>query len=174
MFMLLSELSSIGGFINDLAVLGSLLYLARQLRQADRNQRASIQQGRATRSSEFTMFTANPAIASVWAKGQTGDPSLTEVEFRQFLATLRAMLNNMEDAYLQHRSRLLENDAFESSRAILCSLLAQPGVRAAWPFEAFGFSPSFRDFIERTIHETPVASPDNGLAAWKASVSPAS
>jgi hypothetical protein len=168
--MSLSELSSIGGFISDIAVLVSLLYLSRQLRQADRNQRATIQQGRATRSSEFSMFTANPEIAKVWTKARLGDQTLTEVEFQQFLAILRATLNNMEDAYFQHRSRALEDDAFESSEAILSSLLAVPGIRAAWPIAAFGFNPSFRDYINHIVERTPVAPPDDTLAEWKASV----
>ena len=47
--MKLSDLASIGSLISSAAVLISLVYLALQIRQAERNQRALIHQGRASR-----------------------------------------------------------------------------------------------------------------------------
>ncbi len=47
--MNLSDWASIASLANSIAVLISLIYLALQVRQAERNQQASIRQGRATR-----------------------------------------------------------------------------------------------------------------------------
>jgi PEP-CTERM motif len=45
--MTLSDLAALGSFISSVAVLVSLIYLALQVRQADKNQRAIVQQERA-------------------------------------------------------------------------------------------------------------------------------
>ena len=47
--MSLSDLASLGSFVSGLAVMISLIYLAVQIRQAERNQKAMIQQGRTAR-----------------------------------------------------------------------------------------------------------------------------
>ena len=47
--MTLSDLASIGSLVSGAAVLGSLIYLALQVRQTDRNQMAAIRHSRVTR-----------------------------------------------------------------------------------------------------------------------------
>ena len=44
--MSLSDLASIGSLVSGVAVLGSLIYLALQVRQTDRNQQAAIRHSR--------------------------------------------------------------------------------------------------------------------------------
>ncbi|HEX3432128.1 MAG TPA: hypothetical protein VHT03_14710 [Rhizomicrobium sp.] len=43
--MSLSDLASLGSFVSAFAVLASLVYLALQVRQAEKNQRAILNQG---------------------------------------------------------------------------------------------------------------------------------
>ena len=61
--MSLSDLAALGGFLSSLAVCGSLVYLALQVRQSDRNQRSLMIQGIATRGSGIIMFMAQPHIS---------------------------------------------------------------------------------------------------------------
>lgn len=49
----LEAISSIGSMMSGLAVLGSLVYLSLQVKQAEKNQQAIIQQTRSTRNAEF-------------------------------------------------------------------------------------------------------------------------
>jgi hypothetical protein len=58
--MSFSDLAAIGGFISSLAVCGSLIYLALQVRQSDRNQRALMTQGMLTRGADIIMYMAQP------------------------------------------------------------------------------------------------------------------
>ena len=60
--MKLSDLASIGSLISSAAVLISLVYLALQIRQAERNQRALIHQGRASRMIALMAQIADPGI----------------------------------------------------------------------------------------------------------------
>jgi 2-oxo-4-hydroxy-4-carboxy--5-ureidoimidazoline (OHCU) decarboxylase len=50
------------------AVVISIIYLARQVNQAERVQRAIMQQGRADRSSKASLTTAHPELARIWQK----------------------------------------------------------------------------------------------------------
>src|SRR5689334_19355525 len=76
--MSLSDLASIGSFVSGVAVLVSLVFLyfqmrqvTEQVRQAEKNQRAVIQQARTTRSADF-----NIAIAA--------SPELTEASLKVY------------------------------------------------------------------------------------------
>ena len=66
--MTLSDLASIGSLISGTAVLVSLVYLSLQVRQTERNQQASIRQGRINRAVELMTARMEPTVAE--AAGQ--------------------------------------------------------------------------------------------------------
>jgi hypothetical protein len=80
--MKLSDLASIGSLISSAAVLISLVYLALQIRQAERNQRALIHQGRASRMI---------ALTASLIRGSSTDISLL------FLGQTRLRMVNTDD-----------------------------------------------------------------------------
>jgi hypothetical protein len=61
--MSLSDLASLGSFVNGLAVLISLIYLALQVRQTNRNQQIAIRHIRASRIVELQLALADPGVA---------------------------------------------------------------------------------------------------------------
>ncbi len=65
------------------AVVISIIYLARQVNQAERVQRAIMQQGRADRTSKAALAMAHPEMARIWQKGLSAEPDLTREEFFQ-------------------------------------------------------------------------------------------
>ena len=72
--MSLSNLASLGSFVSGFAVLISLIYLALQVRQSERNQQIAIRHSRASRIVELQLALADPAVAVAWRHG-TGSPS---------------------------------------------------------------------------------------------------
>ena len=83
--MSLSDLASIGSLVSDMAVLISLIYLALQVRQAERNQRAIVQQARISRSSDQLMGLADPVLTRAWLQGLKGAADLSEEETFRFV-----------------------------------------------------------------------------------------
>jgi hypothetical protein len=73
--------------IAAVAVIASLLYLAQQVRQAERVQRATMQQGRADRTSQASLATANPELARVFQKGVAGDVSRPISQWRGLVSS---------------------------------------------------------------------------------------
>ena len=63
--MSLSDLSSLGSFISGVAVLVSLVYLAIQFRQAEKNQRAVLNQGYITRVADYLRWNAESPISEL-------------------------------------------------------------------------------------------------------------
>jgi len=58
--MSLSDLASLGSFVAGFAVLTSLVYLALQVRQSERNQQISIRHSRVSRTVELHLALATP------------------------------------------------------------------------------------------------------------------
>jgi hypothetical protein len=164
----LEQFSYISQIAASIAVVGSLIYLARQIRQTERNQRAIIQQGRADRASSGAMSIASPEMASVFRKGITADAGLTQEEFDQLLMMCRALLLSGEDSYLQHKAGLLDRRAFDSWVAGARAYMAAPGLRAVWKLTGNQYCEEYRDFVNSNIvHNTPVAHGRDAFAVWR-------
>jgi hypothetical protein len=168
--MSLSDLASIGNLVSGVAVLISLIYLALQVRQAERNQQASIRQGRATRAVDIILAAGEPSYAQALPKGTAGAADITPAEFGQFTAIYGAFLASAEDTFLQHREGLLSEAVFASFRESWRQTLAQPGVRALWKLRRHGFESGFVAFMDALMLEAPAAAASDFLAAWKAEV----
>jgi hypothetical protein len=129
--MSLSDLASIGSLVSGAAVLGSLIYLALQVRQTDRNQQASIRHGRITRVVDMLVARADPELADAWRHGLQNPDELTQTELTQFLALCTAMFAHLEDSFFQHEEGLLNEDAFAFVLAGTRSMTGNPGFRVA-------------------------------------------
>jgi hypothetical protein len=166
--MSLTDLAAIASLISSFAVLISLIYLALQVRQAEKNQQASIRQGRATRAVDIILAAGDPALAEALPKGVAGAPDLTQAEFGQFNAIYGAFLASAEDTYLQYKEHLLTAAVFASFAASWRQTLAQPGVRALWTLRRHNFEAGFASFMDRLMGEAPKTAPGDFLEAWKA------
>jgi hypothetical protein len=165
--MTLSDLASIGSFISGSAVLISLIYLAHQVRQTERNQRAIIQQGRAARTMDMLLRTADPALVRAWTRGRMADVDLSDVEIYQFGQVFGAVMANAEDSFYQHSSRLLDDASFNSQLSALRHILSFPGPRVMWKLTKSGFEQSFVEFIDETVRGVSAAPYSDIAAIWK-------
>src|SRR5258706_3385402 len=153
--MTLSDIASIGSVVSSVAVAISLVYVALQVRQAEKNQRALMQQGRANRVSSTLLEVSEPGRAAVWVKGLQQPQQLTALELEQFLLISRSAFISAEDSFLQHKAGLLDEAAFRSFAAGMRSqFAATPSLRAAWRLLCAGFVPDFVAFMDTAMNET--------------------
>jgi hypothetical protein len=171
--MSLSDLAALGSFISGVAVLVSLIFLYFQLRQvnaqviqAERNQRALMQQGRANRTSENCFNVAEPDLSSIYGRGVSGDESLTAEQLDQFMMLTRAGLISIEDSFLQNRGGPLDTVAFDSFVAGVRFIFTLPGMRAAWRLSAHQFGKEFASFMNGMMEEIEVAPEGGRLMHW--------
>ena len=169
--MSLSDLASLGSFVSGFAVLISLVYLALQVRQTDRNQQASIRHSRASRAVELQLAMADPGMANTWVRAVSNAQELTETELSQFLSLTRAMFFHFEDSFYQREEGLLNDNAFETVVAGVRVVFRAAVARAAWSLVRVNFGGRFLDFMDgvaRAAGET--LTPDMSLDAWKSAL----
>ena len=164
---MLEYIFEVSQIIAAAAVVASLLYLARQLRQTERIQRATMQLGRADRTTQASLAIANPELARVFEKGMDGDTVLSREEFTQWLMICRAVFLSGEDAFLQHEAGLLPEPAFDSNVAGLKFFISMPGVRAVWKLSEGQFGRDFRAFANSILAQTPPVRSADVYAEWQ-------
>lgn len=169
--MTLSEISTLAGAVSAIAVLISLLFVKRQLRQSHDNQRALIQQGRANRSAEIAMRLMDAEFAEAYHNCMDGKGEITDTQLVQFIGYCRAVFLGAEDSFLQYRDGLLEEKAFNSFDRSLRSLFEAPGMKAAWAILREWYHKDFVVYMDETVraaNDKPIAVQH---AQWKAAVS---
>src|SRR5215831_1269791 len=97
--MSLSDLASLGSFVNGFAVLISLVYLALQVRQAKRNQQIAIRHSRVSRIVELHLGLADSSVADAWLHGSGSPQEITQAEVSQFINVCRALFFHFEDSF---------------------------------------------------------------------------
>jgi hypothetical protein len=168
--MSLSDLASLGSFVSGIAVLASLVYLTLQVRQAERYQKAGVQQGRAARLVDTFLRLADSAMVNAYDKGADGDPDISATQLGQYRFFMRAAMFNVEDTFHQHKAGLIDDDVFAGTCSNIRTNAARPGWRAMWKQIRVSWGTEFRDFIDQIVVETPVATPADQLAVWLAAV----
>jgi hypothetical protein len=166
--MSLSDLASLGSFVSGFAVLISLIYLALQVRQTERNQQISIRHSRVSRIVDLQLALADPAVAEAWLHGSGSPQEITQTELSQFTHLCRALFFHFEDSFYQREEGLLNDDAFETVVAGARLLARSPGVRAAWRITRPNFGGRFLDFMDGVVAGSAVEPPVSlSLEAWK-------
>jgi hypothetical protein len=166
--MSLSDLASLGSFVNGLAVLVSLIYLSLQVRQTKRNQQIAIRHSRASRIVDLQLALAGPGVAGAWLHGSGSPQELTQTELSQFVNLCRALFFHFEDSFYQREEGLLNDDAFETVVAGARLSARSPGWRAAWRIARPNFGGRFLAFMDGVVAGSAAEPPlDLSLETWR-------
>jgi hypothetical protein len=177
--MSLSDLASIGSFVSGAAVLVSLIFLyfqlrqlGQQVRQAERNQQASIRHSRITRAVDIQLARADPGLTEAWRHGARGSIEVTQTEVDQFLTLCRAQFLHLEDGFHQHEEGLLNEDAFTTVLAGVRTLASIPGVRVAWERNRRNYGGRFVAFVDGVVASARLEPPNRtqSVDEWRAAI----
>jgi hypothetical protein len=166
--MSLSDLASLGSFVSGVAVLVSLIYLALQVRQAEKNQRAMMNDSYASRITELLRLNIEPANAALLVRVTAGETSFTAEELFRLNTIFRLALINMQATFQQYEAGLLDKRSFETNLVSFKEgWLARPLYRALWLGWAPVSSPDFRAAVEAMIAEVPIKPPIDWVASFQ-------
>ncbi len=164
----LTEIATIASIVSSAAVALSLVYVAMQVRQAERNQRGLMQQGRADRVGAANIQLATSELASVWIKGMQAPETLASEELERFIILCRAAFISGEDSFLQHKAGLLDEAAFRSYAAgVRGQLSGSRGMRVAWRMLSGQFGLEFVAFVDSALSQATHEVPSDRLARWR-------
>jgi hypothetical protein len=161
--MTLSDLASLGSFVSGFAVMVSLVFLyfqlrqlSQQVKQGEKNQQASIRQGRASRSVAISIGAADSALANAVFKAATGAQDLTAQDLFQFSRYSHAVFTNHEDAFYQNQDGLLTDSAFAAFVRSMQSALRRPAFRVQWKRARLNYGAEFAEFMDTLVARTPI------------------
>jgi hypothetical protein len=152
----LEDLGAIGNLVGGLAVILSILYLARQVHQANHASIASTSGAvSAFFASQLMQIAEHRELCEVLIKQASGE-TLDAVESLQANLVLRSQLIAFENYHSQYRFGFLDEAGWGSRRAIVANILSSPGARAMWDASlAKEQHPAFARAVEEELARLP-------------------
>ncbi len=159
------ELSQIVG---STAVVLSLVFVGVELRRSTKATRAASHHAVTASLNELNMVWAGSTeVAGLWLSGLRDRSALPPAERWRFDSMLRAYLHVCETMYVQAALGTGDGDIVTAEENGIRQVFASPGVRDWWNDNPFGFSSSFRAYVDAvTVSRPPRSGPDtSGPAA---------
>src|SRR5471030_2493661 len=163
----LPDLAAIGGFVSSLAVVATLAFLVLQMRQADKNQKALLQQGRSARVTELILKRTEPELSKALTRGLQADLSIDDCQVEAINAFFAALFWSIEDSFLQYRAGLLLSTSWEADAATLRGLFCVPACRVAWVMNRDLMSGDYRNYVDALMRDIKPRAASDTLATWK-------
>ncbi len=125
----LSEWASFAEIISAIAVIISLLYVGYQINENTGEVRAANRQQLVSRAHSATIgIASSPELSGVIAKVADG-AELTPLEHSQYAHAVRAVLYDVQEAFLLHREGRLDEEYWKTRTALILAYLAQTPAR---------------------------------------------
>jgi hypothetical protein len=156
-------IGAIGQVAGTLAVFLTLAYLARQVRQSNRQDLLLSFQHTYDSINQFLEATlASAGVAELVVRGRESYEKLTPADRLRFDHFHLIVLNIVESHLFQveRTADALEKDyrewARENMKVVVQAYFSFPGTRTFWSSVEPFFEPKVRDFVSRTLEGTPL------------------
>lgn len=152
MFMGIEGLVNAAEIIGGIAVIGSLIFVARQMRESNLNTREAnyrqvmqhnIQMGRLIGSSS--------TVANLYRRGCEDIQQLNDDERWQFGSLMMAMFCDFNQHYTMHKQGRLDPEFWKSIEHNMDFYINRPGVLMWWQSQPFALDASFTNYINGQI-----------------------
>ena len=148
--MSLLELGALGEFLGSLAVIASLLYLARQIRQNTESTKAiGYQTWQTNSTAHWLAFAESPHLGESFLGAMTDSRALTDVSAMQIGTFLLNNFRQYQMTYWLHEQDVINRDPFMVEMRMAAKNMEFPRIRQWW--DAGGrnqMDPEFSQFIE--------------------------
>ena len=150
-------IAAIAELLAALGVIGSLVYLAGQVRGSlNQARQAAIQSVVNQMNNVWTRLAADRGLADIWVRGSKGMSSLKdETEGVRFSAFLLSVFRPYEEIYYYRRDGLVDDWTWESIGSQCRALMGTPGFKDWWSKRGTWFSTKFQEHIQKTLETLP-------------------
>ena len=133
-----AAIGAVGELVGGIAVIGTLIYLATQIRQNTKINRSAIRQSFYDYTTRQMLYgTDDTEFNEVLAKAAITDEDLSPGESIRILRLFQAVFVGYQGAYFQHRAKALSDDDWQMCRALLRSYWVLPSKNMARQWEQF-------------------------------------
>ena len=165
--MSLSDLAAVGSFVSGMAVVISFVFLAFQIRQANRNQKSLMQQGRTARNVDILLKLTDSYMSETIAEADTNCATLSPAKIWAFYGLAGSVFWTYEDSFLQFRADTLDARSWASDVTTIRRLLGYLPYRVAWKMAREGMSGEYRDYVDSIVREVKCDTSRNLTELWK-------
>jgi hypothetical protein len=149
--------SGVAEIVGAIAVVVTLIYLARQIRQNTGALRSTATQAASDQAAEsYRTLATDPVLAGIFIRGLERPEELSDVETAQFNSLWMHVCFNMQNWYVQTHEGFLDGSLLESWSRIMRPISVLPGFQAFWQQRRHIYTPEFGAFID----SLPVGEPD--------------
>lgn len=146
--MNLQDMGSIGELVAAVATLGTLVYLAVQIRQSSEAIKASAAQAVLTSLNEVLLSAAaSDRQARVMSLGQSNFGELSEAEQQQFMFWIYAWFRILEQTHKNFLKGHIDEIDWVGHADHLALVMKSASVRIWWAGRQRLYSATFRDFV---------------------------
>lgn len=147
--MSLEELAFLAQIISAVAVIGSLLFVGIQLRQATAAIRASSSQAHSGLYTDLVRsIIDNADFARTWSIGLTDPKALSEAEWVRFVAYASALFRLYESSRVQWLNGRLDDEHWHTIERQAADFGHLPGLQLAWDLRGHWYSSEFRAWFD--------------------------
>ena len=140
---------AIGEIVGAAAVVITLVYLAAQVRGANRAVRTSIRDSAFRQIQDWNnQLVSEPELPLVFQLGLEQADSLDEAQRARFMHLSYSFVKLYENLYLHHVDGSLPDDAWEGTKTTFMVYMGRPGLREYWEQRRGFFHADFVRFVE--------------------------
>ena len=146
--MTLEQLGGLGEFIGAMAVVVSLIYIAREIRVNSRSTRlATLQSAMESAQRIIELPIRDRDLARVIRIGSNDPDSLTEDEYAQYRYWIILSLRSMENLFVQYKSGALDHETWVARSSVVSFMSDSPGGRKVWASASNRYRVDFQEWM---------------------------
>jgi hypothetical protein len=161
------SLSDVFSFVSSSAVILTLIFLLLQMRQTNKNQKALMQQGRASRWIDIILNRTEPTVSEAISRAMLCDMTMDGAQVQTAVIHFCALFWSAEDSYLQHKAGLLDEGSWATEIETLRANLSVPTVRVSWKMNRAAFNTEYCAYVDSLLQQTKPIKRIDQLARWK-------
>ena len=147
--MTMEQYAYLGEIIAAVAVIASLVYVAKQLGQNTAIMRVTASSERLERDYDIVApLIENRELAEIWMKGGQEFDALDDVDKQRLLFFERRAIMLWNHTYQLRKQHLLPDAIWQENLWIIQNIGRREAVREAWSMFRSAFDPSFQKFVE--------------------------
>ncbi len=147
---------AIGEIVGAIAVVATLMYLARQMKQNSSALRSTTAQS----ANEMAISVFNPiaankdGLADIVLRGLQDPNTLSALEMARFTAHWQASFFTWQNWFYQNKKGDFDDGMFSGFSLLFTEVLRTPGLQDFWSHRRQFFSKEFRDYLEIELLST--------------------
>jgi hypothetical protein len=146
--------TAIVAIIGTIAVVVTLLYVARQIKEVTRQRRLESYQFTLGEADEFCKLIARDhANSDIWWRASKGLGNLTDVERVRYFAMLFILFRSWEKAFHFHSEGQSEEWNAEIVMKPMADFIMSNGVQEYWALRKRWYKEDFRHWVDKQIRE---------------------